>query len=95
MGRGSQRVENIRWDGSRVRWREGEQQGGYQRREVWEGVPLFEAKSTSSSSGPMASNQNRMTDHCKASSRSKSLSIEFHPCTNSIQIRLTPPTSTP
>ena len=88
-------MENIRWDGSRVRWREGERQGGYRRREVWEGVPLFKAKSTSSSSGPMASNQNRTTSLCKASSRSESRSIELHPCTDSIDIGLTPPTSTP
>ena len=44
IGRGGQRVEKLHWEESRVNWREGERQGGYWRREVWEGVPSFKAK---------------------------------------------------
>jgi hypothetical protein len=39
MGRGGQRLENLRWDESRIRrWGEGEWQGGYRGWDVWEGV---------------------------------------------------------
>ena len=47
MGRGGQRVENLRWDESRVRWRGGKRQGSYRLQEVWERVPSFKAKSDS------------------------------------------------
>ena len=52
IGRGGQRVEKLRWEESRVNWREGEQQGGYWRWEVWEGVPSFKAKQSLQMVGP-------------------------------------------